>query len=110
MLTTQPNKEFYLQHVSLFGCVVSICSACCKIDKVVFLICRCFFSICSALSSPGHRTEENSLKHITNLTVQKLLTGSVDVSLHLVVLDKTKTSGLGVTPNSRRFDASIGGA
>ncbi len=43
MLTTQPNKEFYLQQVSLFGCVVSICSACCKIDDVVFLFCRCFF-------------------------------------------------------------------
>ncbi len=28
MLTTQPNKEFDLQRVSLFGCVVSICSAC----------------------------------------------------------------------------------
>ncbi len=28
MLTTQPNKEFYLQCVSLFVCVVSICSVC----------------------------------------------------------------------------------
>ncbi len=27
----------------------------CKIDKVVFLICRCFFSICSVLSSLSHR-------------------------------------------------------
>ncbi len=26
MLTTQPNEELYLQRVSLFGCVVSICS------------------------------------------------------------------------------------
>ncbi len=27
MLTTQPNKELYLQRVSLVGCVVGICSA-----------------------------------------------------------------------------------
>ncbi len=35
---------FYLQRVSFFGCVVSICSVCVvKMTKVVFLICRCFF-------------------------------------------------------------------
>ncbi len=46
MLTTQPNKYFYLQRlfvwlcceylqcVSLFGYGVSICSACCQIDEV----------------------------------------------------------------------------
>ncbi len=35
---------FYLQRVSFFGCVVSICSVCfVKLTKVVFLICRCFF-------------------------------------------------------------------
>ncbi len=28
MLTTQPKKEFYMQCVSLFGCVVRNCSAC----------------------------------------------------------------------------------
>ncbi len=39
----------YLQSVSLFGCVVSIFSVCVvKLTKVVFLICRRFFSICSA--------------------------------------------------------------
>ncbi len=55
MLTTQPNKEFYLQHVSLFGCAGSIFGAflyllccehlqgvCCQIDEVVFLICNIF--------------------------------------------------------------------
>ncbi len=35
---------FYLQCVSFFGCVVSICSVCVvKFTKVVFLICRRFF-------------------------------------------------------------------
>ncbi len=39
---------FYLQRVSFFGCVVSICSMCVvKMTKVVFLICR-VFSICNA--------------------------------------------------------------
>ncbi len=39
----------YLQSVSLFGCVVSIFSVCVvKLTKVVFLICRHFFYICSA--------------------------------------------------------------
>ncbi len=54
-MLTQPNKELYLQRVSLFGCieylqcisllvcVESICSVCCHIDEVVFWICRCFF-------------------------------------------------------------------
>ncbi len=28
MLTTQTHKELYLQRVSLFGCVVSVCSMC----------------------------------------------------------------------------------
>ncbi len=49
---------------------MSICSAllclccehlqrvCCQIDEVVFLICRCFFSICSALSSLSHHIIE----------------------------------------------------
>ncbi len=27
---------FYLQCVSLFGCVVSICRVCCQIDQLVF--------------------------------------------------------------------------
>ncbi len=42
MLTTQPNKEFYLQCVSLFGCEHLQCE-CCQIDEVVFLISSCFF-------------------------------------------------------------------
>ncbi len=33
----------HLQCISLFGCVVSICSTCCQIDEDVFLICWCFF-------------------------------------------------------------------
>ncbi len=65
MLTTQPNKELYLQRVSLFGCieylqcisllvcVESICSVCCHIGEVVFWICRCFFLLaaCWTLSA-----------------------------------------------------------
>ncbi len=35
---------FYLQRVSFFGCVVSICSVCVvKLRKSFFFICRCFF-------------------------------------------------------------------
>ncbi len=47
----------HLQCVSLFVCVVSICSACCQIDEDVFLILlvlflfACVFWSCSALSS-----------------------------------------------------------
>ncbi len=47
----------HLQRVSLFVCVVSICSACCQIDEDVFLILlvlflfACVFWSCSALSS-----------------------------------------------------------
>ncbi len=55
MLTT-PNRNSlqmkciwlcceHLQHVSLFVCVVSICTICCPTDENVFLICWCF-SIC----------------------------------------------------------------
>ncbi len=70
MLTTQPNKEFdlFLCLVMLwvfgvcfleFICVVSICNMyVAKIDEVVFLICRVFFSICSALSSLGHHRND----------------------------------------------------
>ncbi len=50
MLTTQPNKLFYFQHVSLFGCVLSIWSM--SVVKLMKL-----FSICSALSSLGHRSK-----------------------------------------------------
>ncbi len=60
MLTTQPNKEThckYSQHnqrnavqcVSLFVCVVSICSTCCQIDEAwfagAFSICTCFLKL-----------------------------------------------------------------
>ncbi len=55
MLTT-PNRNSlqikciwlcceHLQRVSLFVCVVSICTICCPTDENVFLICWCF-SIC----------------------------------------------------------------
>ncbi len=33
----------HLQCVSLFVCVVSICTICCQTDENVFLICWCFF-------------------------------------------------------------------
>ncbi len=33
----------HLQRVSLFVCVVSICTICCQNDENVFLICWCFF-------------------------------------------------------------------
>ncbi len=51
----------HLQRVSLFVCVVSICTICCQNDENAFLICWCFFYFsevfwsCSALSSLGHR-------------------------------------------------------
>ncbi len=66
ILTTQPNKDFYLQRGSLFGCVVSICSAvlylvvlwvfavrffiwlCCEYLQCVSLF-GCVVGICSAL-------------------------------------------------------------
>ncbi len=41
-------KCFFLFVVNvLFSCVVSICSACCKIDEVVFFNLQVLFSICS---------------------------------------------------------------
>ncbi len=55
MLTTQPKKETrckkkmiwlcceYLLCVSLFVCVVSICTICCQTAENIFLICWCFF-------------------------------------------------------------------
>ncbi len=49
ILTTQQIQLFiwlcceHLQCVSLFGCVLSICSTCCQTDEDVFLICWCFF-------------------------------------------------------------------
>ncbi len=33
----------HLQCVSLFVCVVSICTICCQTDENIFLICWCFF-------------------------------------------------------------------
>ncbi len=43
MLTTQPNT-FYLQRVSFFGCVVSICSVCViKLTKVFSYFAGVFF-------------------------------------------------------------------
>ncbi len=56
----------HLQCVSLFVCVVSICSICCQNDENVFLICRRFFYLHVfsevaarwALSATVDRTEE----------------------------------------------------
>ncbi len=43
-------------HFFICLCCEHFQRVCCKIDQVVFLICRCFFSICSVLSSLGHST------------------------------------------------------
>ncbi len=61
MLTTQTNKSFYLQRVSLFGCAVSICSVFLYLVLLwafavhvlsswwsCFLNLQVFFSICCA--------------------------------------------------------------
>ncbi len=46
MLTTQPNT-FYLQRISFLVVLWALKRVRCQIDESVFLICRCFFSICS---------------------------------------------------------------
>ncbi len=62
--TCKLRKHFrqFRQLVSLFVCVVSICTICCQTDEDVFLICWCFFYL--------HEFSEDAARWALSATVE----------------------------------------
>ncbi len=62
----------HLQRVSLFGCVVSICTICCQNYENVFLICWCFFYL-HVFSEVAARWALSATVIISRFTMQRFI-------------------------------------
>ncbi len=61
MLITQPNKFYFAACFFVWLSCEHLQHVCCQIDESYFLNLQAFFSICSALSSLGHRIQVSNV-------------------------------------------------